>query len=205
MSSLPTVISTEVLDSSQAKWVQLKKINWKDAEGKLRSWEVAERKTRASTGVDAVAIVAKLTSKTKAFEPCTVIIEQYRAAVDKFIIELPAGLVDEGETVERAAFRELEEETGYVGDKILLESDVVVSDPGMTNANMKLVVVNVTLADKIETPKQKLDPGEAIKTRLVPLKDLFKTLKEYEQKGFVVDARLCHFAFGFQLSQQLWD
>lgn len=31
------------------------------------------------------------------------------------VIEVPAGLVDEGETAEESAVRELREETGYVG------------------------------------------------------------------------------------------
>lgn len=31
------------------------------------------------------------------------------------MIEVPAGLIDEGETAEEAAVRELKEETGYVG------------------------------------------------------------------------------------------
>lgn len=31
------------------------------------------------------------------------------------MIEVPAGLVDEGETAEQSAVRELKEETGYVG------------------------------------------------------------------------------------------
>ena len=31
------------------------------------------------------------------------------------VIEVPAGLVDAGETAEQAAVRELKEETGYVG------------------------------------------------------------------------------------------
>jgi len=36
------------------------------------------------------------------------------------VIEVPAGLIDEGETAEEAALRELKEETGYVG--VLSES-----------------------------------------------------------------------------------
>lgn len=42
-----------------------------------------------------------------------VLVKQYRTAIDKFIYELPAGIVDEGEDYLTAAKRELEEETTY--------------------------------------------------------------------------------------------
>ena len=41
-----------------------------------------------------------------------------------------AGLIDNGETPEQAAMRELEEETGYKADGVIESSPVVVSDPG---------------------------------------------------------------------------
>lgn len=41
-----------------------------------------------------------------------VLIRQYRCPLDGYIYEFPAGLVDEGETLEEAGVRELKEETG---------------------------------------------------------------------------------------------
>ena len=41
-----------------------------------------------------------------------VMIRQYRYPLDDYLYELPAGLIDEGETPEIAAIREMKEETG---------------------------------------------------------------------------------------------
>ncbi|KIM49313.1 hypothetical protein M413DRAFT_61112 [Hebeloma cylindrosporum] len=200
---MPKIISSTEMSVSEARWITLKKIKYTDQEGKERLWECAERKTRKSTGVDAVAVFAILRSKTNAFPTSTVVIEQYRPPIGKYVIELPAGLIDEGETAEQAAIRELHEETGYEAGEILQVSPVIVSDPGMTNANMQLVVVSVLFDDKLETPEPKLDPGEYIVTKTVELSKLSIALEEYDRKGFVVDARLSHFASGLQLAQQL--
>lgn len=48
------------------------------------------------------------------FDEKLILIENYRYPIDKKVIELPAGFIDEGESPEEAAERELEEETGFV-------------------------------------------------------------------------------------------
>lgn len=43
-----------------------------------------------------------------------ILIRQYRYPIDRWIYELPAGLIDEGETPGQAAIREMKEETGLL-------------------------------------------------------------------------------------------
>ncbi|KAG6889779.1 hypothetical protein C0992_004197 [Termitomyces sp. T32_za158] len=199
----PKVIAATPLATADAKWISLKKLIYLDGDGKERAWECAERKTRRASGIDAVAVLAILRSRTNAFPVSTIIIEQYRPPIDKYIIELPAGLIDQDETPEQAAIRELEEETGFKAESLIDSSPVIVPDPGMTNANMKLVVLSVVLDDKLELPDQKLDPGEFIVRRVVELSKLNSELKDYDTRGFVIDARLSHFATGYELASRL--
>ncbi|KAL5526259.1 hypothetical protein ACEPAF_7982 [Sanghuangporus sanghuang] len=203
MSSQPKILSARELPASEAKWITLKELEWDDQEGKKRKWECAERKTRGSTGIDAVAILAIIKSAKGSFPTSTVIIEQFRPPIGKYVVELPAGLIDEGETPEQTAIRELEEETGFKADKVIESSPIVVNDPGMTTANMKHIVLGVTFPDELELREAKLDDGEHITKRVVELSRLYDELREYARKGFAIDARLSHFASGLRLAGQL--
>lgn len=45
-------------------------------------------------------------------------IYNYRYPVDEWCLELPSGHINEGETPQEAAYRELKEETGYIANKL---------------------------------------------------------------------------------------
>lgn len=88
------------------------RITYTDPLGKQRTWESAERSTRPKNSpIDGVGIVAIL---QKPSGPELLLQKQFRPPINKVVIEVPAGLVDEGETAEASAVRELREETGML-------------------------------------------------------------------------------------------
>lgn len=129
--------------------------------------------------------------------------KQYRAPIDKVVVEVPAGLMDEGETPEQAAVRELREETGYVG--VVTEvSPVMYNDPGFCNTNLRMVHVSIdmSLAEN-RNPQPQLEENEFIDVFTAPLDDLWNVCKKLEAEGLAIDARVGTFAEGILLAQQL--
>lgn len=59
---------------------------------------------------------------------------------------------------------------------LAFQGELIIS-PGMTNANMKLVTVDVPFSDKLETYDQKLDAGEFIVKRVVEIAKLIDDFK----------------------------
>ncbi|GAW26454.1 putative ADP-ribose pyrophosphatase [Rosellinia necatrix] len=114
------VISTELLENKDARWINLVKITYEDQDGQVRTWEGTRRPTRPkASAVDAVQMLAvrRRRGGAEADGAAEVLLEkQFRPPAGKLVVEFPAGLVDEGETVQEAALRELREETGYVGE-----------------------------------------------------------------------------------------
>lgn len=136
-----------------------------------RAKEVDELKAiNPSKQVDAVAICAT-TEEGK-----LVLIRQYRYAIGGYIYELPAGLVDDGESVCDAAIREMHEETGLTLEitDLPIGNKGGYSSAGMTDETCTLVVGKVSgeISDKYK------EASEEIEVLLVDKKEAARILKE---------------------------
>ncbi|KAH5418413.1 hypothetical protein HBI67_181860 [Parastagonospora nodorum] len=203
------VLKTERLDNADAKWMTMKKITYTDPEGTERTWETAERLTRPKgSEIDAIGVAAILHHPAKPNdEPRIILQKQWRAPVDQTVIEVPAGLMDPGETPEACALRELKEETGYVGevvkDKSFDVGPVMFNDPGFCNTNLRMIHVTVDLSlSENQDPKPELEDSEFIETFHVPLNDLWDVCMKFEKEGYAIDARVGSLAEGIEYAKR---
>ncbi|KAF6837408.1 ADP-ribose pyrophosphatase [Colletotrichum plurivorum] len=200
MSGQAKITATGPLPDSEARWIKLVKINYNDPNGAPRTWESAERRTRPKDGeIDGVGIVAILEKPTG---PEIILQKQYRPPIDTVTIEVPAGLVDEGETAEQAAVRELKEETGYVG--VASEtSPIMFNDPGFCNTNLRMVHVTIDAnLPENQNPQPELEENEFIEVFTVPLADFWAECVRLEKEGYAVDARVGTIAEGIELAKK---
>lgn len=108
------------------------------------------------------------------------LVKQYRYPVDQDIVELPAGLVDAGETPLEAAKRELKEETGYIANE-WEQLTSTYSSPGWQDE-----VVNIFAARGLtHASEQELDGDEILTYYTEPFEDVLKKVNS----GEIADAK----------------
>lgn len=116
------------------------------------------------------------------------LVEQYRVALGRTCLELPAGLIgdeDEGEAVEDAAARELEEETGYRPSR-MTPLGCFHSSPGMVSEGFTLLraegLTKVGDGGGVE--------GEDIVVHRVKLTEVPAFVAQKRAEGLAVDVKM---------------
>ncbi|XP_030006741.1 ADP-sugar pyrophosphatase isoform X2 [Sphaeramia orbicularis] len=190
----PHIVNEELI--AAGKWVKLEKTTYVDPAGNTRTWETVKRTTRrTNTAADGVGIIALL--KRTLHKDCVVMVKQFRPPMGCHTLEFPAGLIDEGETPEVAALRELKEETGYKGEVVGV-TPVTCLDPGLSNCTTQIVLVNIN-GDEMENinPTQQLGDGEFVEVILLPLDEFQMKIDELLKKEkIIVDSKVYIFAMG---------
>jgi ADP-ribose pyrophosphatase len=95
--------------------------------------------------------------------PDVILLRQYRYAAGGTLWEAPAGKLDEGESPEACAIRELEEEAGVTANR-LVRLTTLLTTPGFSDER-----VHLFLATDLEEGRQALEEHEVIECHRMPL------------------------------------
>jgi len=152
------------------KWLNLFEVRYVARTGNEKSWQMASRQNEPKCIIggyqrpDAVVIVPFHAVRDK-----LVIIREFRVPLDGYEYGFPAGLVDNGESVEQAARRELLEETGLTVSRFIKISPPIYSSAGMTDESVAMVYVECEgePSNRANTDSELIEilfisPGEAL-------------------------------------------
>ncbi len=116
--------------------------------------------TREVVALNDAAAIVPLTGDGE-----VILIRQFRYPVKGELLEIPAGVLDEGEKPEDCARREVEEETGYRPGR-LTRLGRIHTTPGVCTE-----AIDIYLAEELEKGDQNLEHGEIIEPCAVRFED----------------------------------
>ncbi|USZ73401.1 NUDIX hydrolase [Natronosalvus halobius] len=111
-------------------------------------------------------------------------VEQYRPAIQETHLELPAGIVEAGESYTAAAARELEEETGFRPSSLALLQEYRVATGVLRHDR------GVVYAEGLEPGERDLDGNEFLEVRTIPKEEALARAREEPANDSTLSALL---------------
>lgn len=117
-----------------------------------------------------------------------VLVEQFRHGTASVDLEVPGGVMDakDASPVE-TGIRELQEETGYVGERARILGEIAPNPAIQGNTCYTILIENC-----VPTAARQFDPGEDIATRLVPATELARLVAEGRIRHSLVAVAILH-------------
>lgn len=164
---------TKIIKKNGGKFLHLYDLVYKTKNGNDKVYEMISRNDDLKTADDVAndkvrgAVILAVTDDEK-----ILINKEFRMACNSYIYNLPAGLIEEGETPEEAARRELFEETGMEIIGLLAVSEPYYTADGYTNERSVMVYCKV----KGEPTNKNENEDEDITPMLIDVNEARKIL-----------------------------
>ena len=155
-----------------------------------------------------------------------ILVGVFRFPINKYCLEFPGGFIDKSdfendsnfsETIKKASLRELEEETGYIGEfisyssklfnkknekeQLNLESNIFF-DPWKSADNSVECFIKIDCDSLNNKKEQKLDEDELIKVYEVEFDKLMEFIEEkINKEGFGCSSQLYNFVLGLNFNK----
>jgi ADP-ribose pyrophosphatase len=118
-----------------------------------------------------------------------VMIEQYRHGSNTVELEIPGGMMDDGDaSPEATGARELREETGYAGGDARVIGEIFPNPAIMSNTCFTVLIEDCRCVHPVQ-----FDHGEDLMTRLVPIADVSNLVRTGRIRHSLVAVALYHF------------
>ena len=102
-----------------------------------------------------------------------VVVKQFRFGISRVTVEIPAGIIEKGETPQQAAMRELDEETGYTSTNWQYLGGFEPNSAFLNNVCHSFLALDV-----VKTHPAHLDEGEEISMEELSFDELNKTIEQ---------------------------
>lgn len=112
-------------------------------------------------------------------EETVLLVEQFRVALDRVLLEIPAGKLEKGEDPKVCAYRELEEETGYKSENIEYLGTIA------TGAGFTDEQIHIYKATNLYKGVKGGDDDEFIEAKPYKLKEIKEMIKD----GRIIDTK----------------
>lgn len=124
-----------------------------------------------------------------------VLVRQFRFGIDTFSLEIPGGMMDDGEDPVTAAVRELREETGFEGTRARLLGSTH-PNPAIQSNRCHYVLIE----DAVRSAELEWDPDEEIEVTIVPAAEVLA----HARAGGITHALVLNALFLFEPHWTAW-
>jgi ADP-ribose pyrophosphatase len=145
------------------KWLTLWTTEFQKKDGTKSEWDWVQRKKEQK----AVIIVPIFSGNRVGLQ------KEFRVPLEGYEYGFPAGLIDDGETIEQTAIRELKEETGCTVKRVIKKSPFVVNSAGLSDEKVSVVFVEAEVGGESST-----ESSEDIEFKVYDITDIGSMLED---------------------------